>query len=159
MRSDRNDYRLRFCNEDESLRFCLGEANGHDVETYQMIKEYVLPLLRERGILTSRARAMLRVLADQAKFIPARVRFFDVSEKGPKNLPSRLKKYRLELNDDPAHNRAVIVKPIRALSGRVMEMELAQYYMWYGDVLVPGTIFKLRSVSYPGRHVAEGILL
>lgn len=161
---DRSDYRLRFWDEQLSLR-CELESFGEserecNLETYAAIKDYVLPILRERRIGLQNARTMLRILADQAKFVPVRIRFLDVSERGPRALPKSTKRLIVQPHNDRYSRQVVIVRPMRELSGRVIEAEMAPYYVWYADgAFIQGASFEVHMRCYPNRTIGEGVVL
>jgi len=153
---DRYDYRLIFWDEDKILNRCQNDLSTDDIETYKTIKEFVLPLFCERKIGATNSRALLRMLADQAKFRPARISFFPVSEGGLRKLSFESKKY--DLIPSGAFRRRVIVRPLKELADRVFEVELAQYYVWHTDILDSGTEFSIKSVNYD-KIIGKGAML
>ena len=161
---DRSDYRLRFW--DEQLSLCnelesFGEPERErNLETYAAIRDYVLPILRERRIGLQNARTMLRILADQAKFVSVRIRFFDVSGGGPKALPTNTRRLVIMPHDGRFGRQVVMIRPISRLSGRVIEAELAPYYVWYADgAFTQGASLEVHLRCYPSRIIGEGVVL
>jgi len=148
-----DEYRLKFWNDDE----CLRNVPTEDVDTYTRVKEYVLETLHNRGTSPSMARRLVRVLADQAMFRPVRISFFECAAGGPRIIPSTPHRFGIDLSD--GSRQVVMVRPLTKLSERVLEAELAPYYLWYADTFTSGMPFQLCYKNYPRKHIGNGIIL
>jgi hypothetical protein len=148
-----NDYRIKLWDEKK----CLRNTSEEDTETYARLKEYILETLRNRRTPPVIARYLLRIITDQVMFLPARISFLNPALGGPRTLPSESHRYSIYLSD--GSRLTVMVKPLARLSERVIEAELAGYYLWYGDMLTHGTTFQLHYKNYPSRLIGSGIIL
>lgn len=165
---DKRDYKLELHEEDAALTSLLegsGTRRASDRASYDTLKANVFAFLRERGVYGKNARSMLRVLADQAKFMPARIAFHGTGDGGPRSLPQSPKQYSIGsmTNEDTGEvftgHLVVLLRPIETLSNRVIVAELASYYRWWGDMLYPSSHFTLHLRNYPHREIGEGMVL